>query len=96
LAGLEALYERKTFSHKKKQYGDGGDGHTNSIEGVWALIKRQIDGIHHWVSSKHLDRYLAEATWRYNRRGVKDSNRISEFLARVDGRLRYQDLIAKA
>ena len=95
LAGLEALYERKTFSHSRKQYGDGGDGHTNSIEGVWALIKRQIYGIHHWVSAKHLDRYLAEATWRYNRRQVKDCNRIAEFLTRVDGRLTYAALIAR-
>lgn len=96
LAGLEALYERKTFSHKQKIYGDGGDGHTNTIEGVWALIKRQIYGIHHFVSSKHLDKYLAEATWRYNRREVKDRNRIAEFLTRVDGRLTYAALIAKA
>lgn len=94
-AGLEALYERQTFSHKKKHYGDGAEGHTNSIEGVWALIKRQIYGIHHWVSPKHLDRYLAEATWRYNRRGLKDGNRIAEFLTRIDGRLTYAGLIAK-
>ena len=42
LAGLEALYHRQTFSHKQKIYGDGGDGHTNTIEGVWALIKRRF------------------------------------------------------
>jgi hypothetical protein len=34
--------------------------------------------------------------WRYNRREVKDGPRTSEFLSRVDGRLRYVDLIAKA
>jgi transposase-like protein len=96
LAGLEALYERKTFNHKRKQYGDGGDGHTNSIEGMWALIKRQIYGIHHWVSAKHLDRYLAEATWRYNRRELKDGSRIAEFLNRIDGHLSYKTLIQKA
>jgi hypothetical protein len=95
-SGLEALYERHAFSHKRKHYGDGADGHTNTIEGVWALIKRQIYGIHHWVSAKHLDRYLAEATWRFNRRGVKDPLRISKFLTRVDGRLTYASLTAKA
>src|ERR1700722_12125376 len=31
-----------------------GDAHTNSIESIWALLKRQIIGTHHWVSSKHL------------------------------------------
>ena len=93
-AGL--IYRHTTVNHSRGQYGNGSDGHTNSIEGVWALIKRQIYGIHHWVSAKHLDRYLAEATWRYNRRTVKDSNRIAEFLTRVDGRLTYRDLIGKA
>jgi transposase-like protein len=94
LSGIEAIYDRTAVNHSRGQYGDGSDGHTNSIEGVWALIKRQIYGIHHWVSAKHLERYLDEATWRYNRRSVKDGNRIAEFLTRVDGRLTYRDLIA--
>ncbi|MBN8982784.1 MAG: IS1595 family transposase [Rhizobiales bacterium] len=94
LANMGALYDHTAVNHSRGQYGDGADGHTNSIEGVWALIKRQIYGIHHWVSAKHLDRYLAEAVWRYNRRDVKDSNRIADFLTRVDGRLTYASLIA--
>jgi transposase-like protein len=92
-AGL--VYKHTAVNHGRGQYGDGGDGHTNSIEGLWALVKRQIYGIHHWVSSKHLDRYLAEITWRYNRRSVKDGNRIAEFLKRIDGRLTYAALIQK-
>jgi hypothetical protein len=35
--------------------------------------------IHHWVGPKHLPRYI-EATWRYNRRDVKDGSRIAKFL----------------
>lgn len=93
---VDPFYDRKSVNHSKGQYGDGADVHTNSIEGVWALIKRQIYGIHHWVSAKHLDRYLAEAVWRYNRRGVPDALRIGEMLKRVDGRLTYKALIAKA
>jgi hypothetical protein len=79
LMHLDGVYKRVTVTHSAGQYGDGADGHTNSIESVWALIKRQIYGIHHWVSVKHLDRYLDEATWRYNRRAVKDPSRIAEF-----------------
>lgn len=93
-AGLGGIYDRTTVNHSRGQYGDGGDGHTNSIEGVWSLIKRQIYGIHHWVSAKHLDRYLDEATWRYNRRQIKDAERVAEFLTRVRGRLTYKALIA--
>lgn len=95
-SGLETWYDRTSVNHSRGQYGDGGDGHTNSIEGFWALIKRQIYGVHHWVSAKHLERYLDEATWRYNRRTVKDGNRTAEFLTRVDGRLRYKTLIENA
>ena len=95
LSGSELVYRRTAVNHSRGQYGDGADGHTNSIEGLWALVKRQIYGIHHWVSAKHLDRYLAEITWRYNRRSVKDGNRIAEFLTRADGRLTYAALIAK-
>lgn len=90
------VYDHVAVNHSRGQYGNGSDGHTNSIEGVWALIKRQIYGIHHWVSAKHLDKYLDEATWRYNRRSVKDGNRIADFLKRIDGPLTYKMLIAKA
>lgn len=41
-----------------------GRAHTNTIESVWALLKRQIIGIHHWVSPKHLDRYVQDMAWR--------------------------------
>jgi len=93
LAGIEAVYDRRTVNHSKGQYADGNT-HTNSIEGVWALIKRQIYGIHHFVSAKHLNKYLAEATWRFNRRELKETPRMCEFLTRLDGRLTYADLIA--
>ena len=45
-----------------------GDVHTNSIEGVWGLLKRSIMGAFHKVSVKHLDRYLEELEWRFNNR----------------------------
>jgi transposase-like protein len=94
-AGLAGVYDHRTVNHSKGQYGDGADAHTNTVEGVWALIKRQIIGIHHWVSAKHLPRYLAEVTWRYNRRDVPDALRLGDLLTRVDGRLTYAALIAK-
>src|SRR5262249_7060418 len=53
-------------NHQSGEYRRG-DAHTNSIESVWALLKRQIIGTHHWVSPKHLDRYVQEVTWRLNR-----------------------------
>ena len=45
-----------------------GDVHTNSVEGVWSLLKHSIVGSFHKVSAKHLDRYLEELEWRFNNR----------------------------
>jgi hypothetical protein len=68
--GLSATYYHHTTNHSAGEYVKDFYNHTNGIEGAWSLIKRQIYGIHHWVSPKHLDRYLSEMTWRYNRRDV--------------------------
>lgn len=45
-----------------------GDVHTNSVEGIWSLLKRSIVGSYHKVSVKHLDAYLDELEWRFNNR----------------------------
>ena len=36
-------------------------------------MKRMILGTHHWVSDKHVDEYLAEFSWRTNRRWLEAS-----------------------
>ena len=48
-------------------YGDG-DIHINTIEGFWARLKRGMFGQYHSVSRKHLQRYIDEFCFRYNRR----------------------------
>ena len=45
-----------------------GDVHTNTVEGVWSLLKRSVIGSYHHLSVKHLDSYLQEIVWRYNNR----------------------------
>jgi transposase-like protein len=61
--------------------------HVNSIEGYWSQLKRQIFGIHHWVSAKHLGRYVDESVWRFNRRAVGEAARFNEMLKVTSGRL---------
>jgi transposase-like protein len=93
--GLRHHYNHLTVNHGAGEYVSKESGaHINSMEGVWALLKRQIYGIHHWVSAKHLHRYIGEATWRFNRRALEEVPRFAEFLARLDGRLMYKTLIA--
>lgn len=93
--GLDGLfYNHHTINHSAGEYVKHYFIHTNGLEGAWSLFKRQIYGIHHWISEKHLDRYLGEFTFRYNRRQAGEGDRMNDFLSRTAGRLTYKALIA--
>jgi transposase-like protein len=68
--------------------------HTNTAEGFFGLFKMALVGIHHQVSAKHLHRYAAEHTFRYNRRGHDVGERIARCLIGQHGRLRLRELFA--
>jgi hypothetical protein len=79
-AGLRKDVLHLTVRHTMGEYVRGaGYIHTQSIESIWALLKRQIIGIHHWVSPKHLQKYVDETTWRINRRDLKPSPRMNDY-----------------
>ena len=42
--------------------------HTNTVEGVWSLLKRSVVGTYHQLSAKHLPAYLDEIAFRFNNR----------------------------
>lgn len=73
----KAGYIHERVNHTEKVYVSG-DCHTNTIEGFWSLTKRGIGGVYHSVSKKHLQDYLSEYAWRYNRR--HDSTSLFETL----------------
>ena len=56
-----------TVNHSIGEYVRG-EVHTNSVEGVWSLLKRSIIGSFHHVSVKHLNAYLDELEWRFSNR----------------------------
>jgi len=62
----------KRYIHRRIRHADGiyvrGDIHTNTVEGLWSLIKRGISGVYHSVSPDNLQSYLDEYCFRYNRR----------------------------
>ena len=60
-------YSHRRVNHTAKIYVDG-TVHTNTIEGFFGLVKNGIRGVYHSVSRKHLQSYLDEYTFRYNRR----------------------------
>jgi transposase-like protein len=86
-------YDHQAVAHGAGEYVRG-DAHTNSIESVWAQLKRQIIGVHHWVSPKHLQRYVDEMAWRINRRDMRTAPRMNSLFECVEGRLTYKALIA--
>lgn len=92
--GLQGSYNHHTVNHGAGEYVRHFHAHTNSIESVWALLKRQIVGTHHWVSPKHLDRYVGEMTYRLNRRELARGDRVNDLLAQVEGPLPYKVLTA--
>ena len=66
--GLKRMgYDHEVVNHRRKEWARG-EAHTNTIEGFWSQIKRSIDGTHHYVSAKHLQKYADEHAFRYNRR----------------------------
>jgi transposase len=63
----KAGYKHDTVNHGAEEYVRG-DVHTNTIEGFWSQLKRGIDGTHHSVSGKYLQKYVDEFAFRYNHR----------------------------
>jgi len=72
-AGLYQLHKEHQILNKSKQEYVKGEYHTNTLEGFWTLLKRGIYGQYHKVSSKYLQSYLDEFTFKYNHRANKSN-----------------------
>jgi transposase-like protein len=93
--GLDWSFTHETISHKAGEYVRD-EVSTNSIEAVWAVLKRGIYGTFHHVSEKHLDRYVREFTFRLNEGNVERHTlqRLESFVDGTAGkRLTYRALI---
>jgi hypothetical protein len=91
---LKNDYQHAKVNHSEKEYVRGA-AHTNTIEGFWSQLKRQINGIHHSVSPKHLQRYCNEAAFRYNQKHEAQDSRFVFALSNCEGRLKYDQLTDK-
>jgi hypothetical protein len=82
-------YNHKRVNHRNKEYVRKEDisVHSNNIEGYWNILKKQIDGIHDFVSAKHLQRYCDENDFRFNNRDQFQDERFATALSNCNGRL---------
>src|SRR5579863_6230373 len=95
--GIDRLsYKHRTVNHRSGQFSHNGVS-TNSMESVFAVLKRGLHGIYHHASKKHIARYVDEFTWRLNEGNVKRHSleRLDSFVDAVAGeRITYKELTA--
>lgn len=95
---VAAGHAHLTITHSAGQYvvrdpaGIGVDAHTNTAEAIHANLRRAVMGVWHWVSQKHLDRYLDEVTWRHNRQKLGHLTRMALVFQRKAGPLPLGEL----
>lgn len=89
-------FQHQTVNHGAGEYSRGGVS-TNSVESVWAVLKRGLHGVYHHASKKHLARYVDEFTFRLNAGNVvrHTLKRLDSFVDAVAGkRITYKALTA--
>ena len=87
-------FTHETVNHTAGEYVRKFYVHTNGIESFWALLKRGHYGIYHFMSAKHLHRYVNEFAFRQNTAQDGTMKFIDKTIARMVGkRLTYKGLI---
>jgi transposase-like protein len=85
----------EVVTHSAKEYvRKGTDVHSNTVEGVFSLIRRGVMGTFHSISRKHLPNYLNEFQFRWNTRKMDDGQRVAQAIKAIDGkRLQYRESV---
>lgn len=82
---LDDYIHREVVDHSAKEYARG-DVHTNTIESLWSRYKKGLTGVHIRIDEQYLPLYLAEFTFKYNRRHLSDRERFWELMERAVNR----------
>jgi len=89
--GTEFSGGHEVVCHGLGEYARG-DAHVNTMESVFALVKRGMYGVYHSVSKRHLHRYLSEFDYRWNTRKMEDGQRTAQAIRSAAGkRLMYRE-----
>ena len=84
--------------HFRVQHGNGefvtGQNHTNTAESFNATLKRAYVGVYHYMSKRHLLRYVEESMFRRNSRTKDTMGRLAGLMKASQGRhMPYDALI---
>jgi len=72
--------------HFHREYVKTSGMTTNAIEGYFSQLRRSIDGTHHHVTARYLNRYLDEFDFRYSTCEIGDGDRMERILCQSAGR----------
>lgn len=84
----QGFQTHETVNHGAGEYARG-DVTTNTVEGYFGILKRDIDGIYQCVSPEHLRRYVGESSFRYNNRvalKIDDKQHATNALPGIEGK----------
>ncbi|WP_443748374.1 IS1595 family transposase [Asticcacaulis solisilvae] len=86
-------YDHMTVRHSAGEYVNNM-AHTNGIESFWSLLKRGYYGVYHYMSVKHLNRYVGEFANRQNTLKFSTLQFMGATAERMIGRhISYKELI---
>jgi len=87
---------KENYTHGVVHHNDNefvvGDIFTNTIEGFWSHFKKMVFGTYHYVSKKHLQRYIDEEVFRWNTRKMSESYRFNNMFAKAIRLCSYDDV----
>jgi transposase-like protein len=82
--------QHRVINHSTGEYSRKEKGlptiHTNTVEGVFSILKRGLTGVYHQVGEHHLHRYLSEFDFRYNARQISDTERTLLAISQAEGK----------
>ncbi|MDE2981427.1 MAG: IS1595 family transposase [Gemmatimonadota bacterium] len=94
-ASYKGLENHEVVKHSVREYVNG-QAHTNGMESFWGMLKRGYHGVFHYMSPRHLHRYVNEYAGKHNIRDMDTLDQMQDTVARLVGkRLLWRDLTAK-
>ena len=85
-------YTHGVVHHNEKEFVVD-DIYTNTIEGFWSHFKKMVFGTYHFVSKKHLQRYIDEEVYRWNTRLMSESARFKDVFSKSLTRCDYKAVV---